>query len=94
VPSLDLAVRLAATVLERGSRHEAVELLRDALGRVDAATPAPVLAYLATVAAGADAVLAGEAAARALRHPALPREARATLERLAADGPIRRVVTG
>ena len=93
-PSIDLAVGLAATVLERGSREEAVALLRDALGRVDAGTSAPTLADLATVAASADAVLAGEAAARALRHPALPREARAALERLAADGPIRRVVTG
>ncbi|HEY2386432.1 MAG TPA: rhomboid family intramembrane serine protease [Candidatus Binatia bacterium] len=93
-PSIDLAVRLAAAVLERGSRPEAIDLLRGALGRVDAATPAQVLADLATVAAYADAALAGEAAARALRHPALPREARAALERLAADGPIGRVVTG
>jgi membrane associated rhomboid family serine protease len=85
VPPVDLAVKLAACIVARGCKHEAANLLRDALRRVDATTAPQVLADLALTAAVVDCALAAEAAARALTHPALPRDARVVLERLAGD---------
>lgn len=94
MPAVDLAVKLASCILARGSKREAADLLRDALRRVDATTAPQVLADLAMTAAEADGALAIEAASRALAHPALPRDARSVLERLANGAPAEAAVAG
>jgi membrane associated rhomboid family serine protease len=69
---VDLAARLACVLGDAGASREAGDLVRAALARVDATTPASALVGLAEAARFADRDLAAAVAARALAHPGLP----------------------
>ncbi len=71
-PEIELAARLASLLADRGEQAEATALVRDAVARVDAATPASALVALVQAAHALDASTAAEVAACALAHPGLP----------------------
>ncbi len=75
----ELAARLASALGGIGHTPEAADLVRDALARVDVATPAAALVELVRAARFADAPVAAEVAARALAHPGLPLAVRRAL---------------
>jgi membrane associated rhomboid family serine protease len=76
-----LEAKLVEELARENLREETVDVARVALGRVDAQTPAGVLARLARY---GDARTRAEAAALALAHPDLPNPARRELEAVVA----------
>jgi hypothetical protein len=69
---IDLAARLASALGHIGHTPEAADLVRDAVARVDVATPAAALVELLRAARFADADMAAAVTTRALAHPGLP----------------------
>lgn len=75
----ELAARVASALGAIGHVPEAGDLVRDALARVDVATPPAALVALVEAARFADASVASAVAARALAHPGLPLDVRREL---------------